>query len=245
VSQVVKNTLHVTVSGVAATWYFLYPQGNVKNPTSSSFKRAATTSFGSICLGSLILSLIRALRMVVNIAANQPGNPRNGAAAAARACAYCIAQCFLSILDRVVEYVNKYAFAQVAIYGKSFCEAAKATWDLFKVRGFDALINDSVIGIALGFACLMGGLTSAALCSLLSYAVFTSAGEWWVWGLIGFVFGFAMTMLATEVVESAVVALFVCVCEDPATLQRTKPDVYNKLVPMIQSRYPSINMVAF
>ena len=110
------------------------------------------------------------------------------------------------------------------------------------MRGFDALINDSVIGIALGFACLMGGLTSAAACSLLSYSVFTAAGSWLVWGLIGFLFGFAMTMLATEVVESAVVALFVCLCEDPAALQRSKPDVYARLVPAIQSRYPSINM---
>jgi hypothetical protein len=246
-----------------------------------------TTSFGSICLGSLILSVIRALRVVVNVAANQPGNEGNGGAAAARACAFCIAQCCLSILDRVVEYVNKvsikqqqqqqqqalsachlarlrlcspddrpavslcaaavvqYAFAQVAIYGKSFCEGAQATWELFKVRGFDAVINDSVIGIALGFACLMGGLTSAAACSLLAHTVFTSAGPWWAWGLIGFIFGFAMTMLATEVVESAVVALFVCLCEDPAALQRSKPEVYARLVPAIQSRYPAVNMAGF
>ena len=130
VSQVIKNTLHVTVSGVAATWYYLYPHGDYHSPTASSMKRALTTSFGSICLGSLVLSVVRALRVTVNMMANQPGNVRNGGAAAVRAVCYCLAQCLLSILDRVVEYVNAYAFAYVALYGKSYCEAASAVWEV-------------------------------------------------------------------------------------------------------------------
>ena len=116
-SQVVRNTLHVTVSGVASTWYFLYPQGDTRNPTASSMKRALTTSFGSICLGSLVLSVVRAMRMVVNMMAQQPGNVRNGGAAAVRAVCYCLAQCLLSILDRVVEFINAYAYAYVAMSG--------------------------------------------------------------------------------------------------------------------------------
>ena len=245
-SQVVKNTLHVTVSGVASTWYFLYPSGSWANPTLSSMKRALTTSFGSICLGSLILSVVRAMRVTVNLMAQRPGNPRNGGAAAVQAVCYCLAQCFLSILDRVVEFVNQFAFAQVAIYGKSYCQAAQATWELFKVRGFDALLNDSVIGIVLGFACLMAGLTSAAACAVLSHTMFSAAaGSWLVWAVIGFVVGFAMTMIATEVVDSAVTALFVCLAEAPDVLQRTKPDEYQRLVPVIQNSYPQINFVAF
>ena len=130
-------------------------------------------------------------------------------------------------------------------YGVSYCEAAGSVWELLKARGFDMLINDSLIGIALGFACLMGGLSSAAVCGVMSHVLFTSSGVWWVWALIGFVMGFAMTMVATEVVDSAVTALFVCLADDPAALQRTKPDEYAKLVPAIQARYPAISFVAF
>ena len=139
----------------------------------------------------------------------------------------------------------QYAFAQVAIYGKSYCKAAQATWELFKVRGFDALINDSLVGVALGFACLMGGLTGAAVSGALSTLVFeTAAGSWVVWAVIGFLFGFICTMLAVEVVESAVTTLFVCLAEDPAALQRTKPEMYAQLVPAIQQRYPRVHMGA-
>jgi hypothetical protein len=88
------------------------------------------------------------------------------------------------------------------------------------VRGFDALLNDSIIGTVLGFASFMGGLTSAAACAVLSHVVFSAAGPWWVWAIVGFVVGFAMTMIATEVVDSAVISLFVCLAEAPDIQQQ-------------------------
>lgn len=53
--EVIKNVVHVTASGLMATWYFLSGVGMPRNPTSLAFKRATTTSFGSICLGSLLV----------------------------------------------------------------------------------------------------------------------------------------------------------------------------------------------
>ena len=46
------------------------------------------------------------MRVTVNLMAQRPGNPRNGGAAAVQAVCYCLAQCFLSILERVVQFVN-------------------------------------------------------------------------------------------------------------------------------------------
>ncbi|CAG8601833.1 10331_t:CDS:2, partial [Dentiscutata heterogama] len=66
-SQVVKTIVHVTASGVYATYYFLEgtPQGTGTTPTLSSFKRATTTSIGSICFGSLIIALLNTARAVL------------------------------------------------------------------------------------------------------------------------------------------------------------------------------------
>jgi hypothetical protein len=46
----------------------------------------------------------------------------------------------------LVEWFNKYAYIEIALYGKSYLPAAKDTWNLMKDRGIDALINDSLVG---------------------------------------------------------------------------------------------------
>merc|ERR1739848_703150 len=118
-TQVLKNITHVTVSGAVATWYFL--SANMpRNPTLSSFKRAVTYSLGSICFGSLLVAIIKTMRALLNSARRQG---RDNIVA-------CIAACLLSCIERLVEYINLYAFSYVATYGMSYCEAARAVWNL-------------------------------------------------------------------------------------------------------------------
>lgn len=69
-SQVIANIVHVTISGLFATYYFLMgsEQGMTKSPTVESFKRACTTSIGSICFGSLVIAIIQTLRTIAQLA---------------------------------------------------------------------------------------------------------------------------------------------------------------------------------
>jgi len=75
------------------------------NPSIGAFKRSVTTSFGSICLGSLLVAFLRALRQLI---ASTRGRDNFVAA---------IADCIIGILDNLMTYFNHYAFTQVAIYG--------------------------------------------------------------------------------------------------------------------------------
>jgi len=64
-TTVIKNVVHVTGAGVFASWYFLHGTVGVPpNPTLGSLKRATTTSFGSICFGSLIVAALQTLQAV-------------------------------------------------------------------------------------------------------------------------------------------------------------------------------------
>ncbi len=99
----------------------------------------------------------------------------------ARACAECIIGC----IESIVEYFNIYAFTQVAIYGKTYCEAAKATMQLLKSRGIDAIINDDLIGGVLTFGALIGGALVALEGGILAHFVFKTTG-WVFFVLVGF-----------------------------------------------------------
>ena len=60
----------------------------------------------------------------------------------------------MGCLQSLMEYFNRWAYVYVGIYGYNFTKAGKAVFELFKQRGFDAIINDDLIGNVLGFAAL-------------------------------------------------------------------------------------------
>lgn len=59
--QVLQNVLTCSAAGVVATWWY---QPQAKGATLGSLYRSLTTSFGSICFGSLIVAVLQALRSV-------------------------------------------------------------------------------------------------------------------------------------------------------------------------------------
>lgn len=110
--------------------------------------------------------------------------------------------CIIALLQWAVEFVNRYAFSHIALYGKAYFAAAKDTWtyvspllsysryifgfsvhrvseltkiprcSMIKDRGIDALVNECLIGPVLS----MGAMFVAFACALLSflYLMFTN-----------------------------------------------------------------------
>ena len=221
--QVNQNISHTTTCGVAATWYFSSEINY--NPTPRAFKRTMTTSFGSVCLGSLLVAILEALRAMIK-------NAQNGKNEMLK----CIALCLLNCIERMVRYFNKYAYAQCAIYGTSFITSAKRTLDLFSSRGILALINDDLTGLAIFAGALIGGVVTAAIGYGVGFVFYHNDNDDDVrigvpigLAVYGFFIGLVLCQTVLYVVHSAIVCLFVCYCEDPATLQRNRPEEYNRI----------------
>jgi len=215
-SQVVKNTVHVTAAGMVATWYFM--KGAMPaNPTLKSFGRAMTTSFGSICLGSLLVALLQTLRAIFR-------GMRNGR----NQFLICIIDCILGMLENLLRYFNLYAFTQVAVYGKTYCQAAKDTWNLIHTHGYEAIVNDNLISNVLTMGALLGAIVCAFVGGLVGSAI---AQDWWVaCAVIGFIIGFLMLVVVMEVIQSSVCSIFVCFAMDSVALSRNDPILYQKFM---------------
>eukprot|EP01102_Stenamoeba_stenopodia_P020835 TRINITY_DN8261_c0_g1_i1.p1 TRINITY_DN8261_c0_g1~~TRINITY_DN8261_c0_g1_i1.p1 ORF type:complete len:497 (-),score=103.56 TRINITY_DN8261_c0_g1_i1:91-1581(-) len=209
-TQVIKNVVHVTASGVFASWYFL-ANNMPHNPTLASLKRAVTTSFGSVCLGSLLVALIKTAKALLS---------RRGGLLGA------ILSCLLSIIDQLLQYFNRYAFAQVAIYGKTFCQSAKSTWNMFMEHGFEAIINDDITGMVLTTGCVVCGLFTALVGGLIGDAMYGSSGT--LVAVVGFFIGFSIALLVMEVIDAGVATIFVCFVEEPERLRESNPHFYQK-----------------
>jgi len=209
--QVFINVSHTTTCGVAATWFFYKePPPNV---TSNSLKRTLTTSFGSVCFGSLIIAIIQALRAMVRMRGRHP-------------CAI-ICALILCICERLIKFFTEFAFAYVAIYGQSFYVSAKMTFELLERRGWWAIINSAVINIAI----FGGSLISGGVVCLIGFLIGLgySSGTRAVLAVLGFLIGYFMAFVMLKPVKSAVVALFVCYAEDPEALKQNHLDEYTRL----------------
>lgn len=154
ISEWLKNTIHTTISGVYGSWYFCsrnFPKG----ATRGAARRSLTYSFGSISFGSLIVAIINMLRQICSIARSQEGQDGN----IVGYIFFCILSCLIGLLDWAVQFLNRYAFSHIALYGKSYIQAAKDTWTMIKDRGIDALVNECLIGPVLS----MGASVSVSI----------------------------------------------------------------------------------
>jgi len=218
-AQVSMNVSHTTTCGVAATWYFS-SETKLDNPSRKAFKRTMTTSFGSVAFGSLLVAIIQAMKAMLK-------NEKDGGGVGA-----CIAYCLLRCLERMIQYFNKYAFCQCAIYGVDYLTAGKRTWALFERELMTALINDDLSGLALTCGCILGAVASGGAALLVAMSMYTNDDDTlyhWMLAIIGFFLGYCVVAVILKVVASGVVALFVCFAEDPAALYQNRPEAYSRL----------------
>eukprot|EP01083_Nonionella_stella_P221724 791871_1 len=161
-----------------------------------------TTSFGSVCLGSLLVAILQAIRAMLRSVRD-------------RNIIGFIAMCLLNCIEWAIRYFNKYAFAQCAIYGTSYIESAKATWSLFTSRGIFAIINDDLTGLTISAGAVIGGVVSAGVATGIAYTFYGAKEELIIAAIGGFFVGYILCAVILMVLASSVVALFVCYAEDP------------------------------
>ncbi|KAJ4487395.1 plasma-membrane choline transporter-domain-containing protein [Lentinula edodes] len=239
-SQVVANVALATLAGGPyGAWYYFGPRemGEMPNhPTLSAFGRASTLSLGSIAFGSLIVTLLELLKMILRAAqnsANQDGHP-------VEACLACCAACFVGCIESAVEYFNRYAYIEIALYGKSYIGASKDTWRLFKDRGIDALVNDSLVGMTLTWGAYVVGMLSSLFAYLylrITDPSYNSGGQYTAPVILfAFLIGLMCSLTLSSAIEAGVSTIFVGLGEDPQVLSIRAPALFG----MIAETYPHV-----
>lgn len=218
--QVIKNVVHVTVAGTVGTWWFIPSDAKscCSRGVRDSFFRSVTTSFGSICFGSLLVAIIEALKnMVRNLRNSEDGG----------GVLLCLAECLLSCLQDILEYFNLWAFVFVGLYGYTYLEAGKNVLNLFKTRGWTTIITDNLANGVLGMMAAGVGLITGLVAMAIAH------GQGMVFGdelgakaaafFIGFIIGMVLTSTLFTLVSSAVNTVIVCYAEGPREFEVNHP----------------------
>ncbi|KAH0671791.1 hypothetical protein KY290_026472 [Solanum tuberosum] len=225
---VLCNIIHVIVSGMV---FLVLIHGDRQatsmppKPLKKSLRYAVTTSFGSICYGSLFTAAIRTLRWKIRGVRSKIGKNE---------CLLCCVDFLFHLVETLVRFFNKYAYVQIAVYGKNFNRSARDAWELFQSTGVEALIAYDCSGAVIFMGTVVSGLVAG-----------TCAGIWtrikhpdrvMMVGSTSMLMGMILVGLATVVVESAVTSIYICYAEDPVLIQRWDAEFFNKMSEMLHQR---------
>lgn len=199
----------------ASTFYFNSSKENWgTGDLSRAFSWAWIHNFGSIAFGSLIIAVVWTLKMLVYYIAKK-AEKTTGDNQVVKSI-ICMAQCYLSYLEEVVEYMNKAAYAYMAISGKGFCKSA--------INGLLLQFNH---GAAFAFANLLAqmfmllgkfGLTVLNVVITYYYIKYTTEIEDFVtpYGPLFIVAlsSFLLVSIFLGMFDESVIAMMTCLCAD-------------------------------
>ncbi|CAB9508728.1 Protein PNS1 [Seminavis robusta] len=233
--QVIKNILVVTVAGTVGTWWFAPDEANAfcSVAITDSLSRASTYSFGSICLGSLLMAIIQVLNHMIH---NARRNQRDSMLLA-------VLECLANLLERIAEYFNKYACIYVGLYGYDYVTAGKRVLELFRERGWDTIINDQLVYRVLTLmSFVVGGLTGIA-----GMIIASMAPSWMeAFGddrysaafLLPFLIGTGVAHVVLGIIASATDTVLVCFAESPNEFQSNYPQLSQEMLTAWRQIYP-------
>jgi len=205
--RAMNGMIHLTISGGVSSWYY---NDYTSSSSFMSITRANIGAFGSVCLGSLILTVLQPFRFYY--------------------CGY-----IMCGLQSRLEKYNKYAFVQLATTGKTYMQSCEDTDAIMKSSQMNHVLNQSVIGTAMWFSSILCGVITGAASIIIMGVYFESFNAtlfWYIYIVFAqsaFMFGFGFCWMALSVVDAAASSIFVHFATQPDALEQHHPFLYELL----------------
>jgi hypothetical protein len=214
-TAVIGNVYVVVCGSTLAKVYFSHEEN-----MAASVKNAMTYSFGSICLGALLIAIVQTLQFIceyLESAAREDGN------VVGMILAGCLS-CFMDILEWLVQIFNKYTMAIVSIYHMSFENSGYEACSLIYENGMQVLTQDVMTGFVSFIGMLLvGGSTFVIGWKFLLPDPTPTKNIYGV--VIGTVLAVLLWSILMYAVDSLITTLLVCYCEDPEPMANLSKEI--------------------
>uniref|UniRef100_A0A3Q3IGS7 Choline transporter-like protein n=1 Tax=Monopterus albus TaxID=43700 RepID=A0A3Q3IGS7_MONAL len=157
----------MTLAGAFASYYwaFVKPDDMPTCPLFSSLGRSLRYHTGTLAFGSLILSIIQIIRVLLEYLDHKLKVAQNKFAKFLLCCLKCCFWC----LEKFVKFLNRNAYIMVAIYGKNFCTSARDAFFLLMRN----MIRVAVLDKVTDFLLFLGKLLIVGLVGVFAFFFFS------------------------------------------------------------------------
>ncbi|KAM6914223.1 choline transporter-like protein 2 isoform 2-T2 [Lycodopsis pacificus] len=209
----------MTLAGAFASYYWAVNKSDDMPafPVFSALGRSLRYHTGTLAFGSLILSIIQIIRVLLEYLDHKLKGAHNKFTKFLLCCLKCCFWC----LEKCIKFLNRNAYIMVAIYGKNFCTAARDAF-LLLMRN---MIRVAVLDKVTDFLLFLGKLLIVGLVGIFAFFFFSGRVKafedtaphlhyYWVPILTVVVGSYLIAHGFFSVYAMCVDTLFLCFCED-------------------------------
>ena len=214
ITAIIEAYSQFVYASSACIWYFTFDKGTENHPIAKSFHRGFRYHFGSLVFGATIIAIIRFLMFFVELVKKKLEKSAGKTQGKCYKCMFTCVQCCLGCCAKIMEFVNKHAYIQIALKGDSFCTSA--------FEGFGLIIRNlgrfSMLALIGGIFSLLGTLFITVGSCIIGYFLITEVHYFSddlnscvlpvvAFGIVGFVMG-RVTMSIFSVSGDALIHSF-------------------------------------
>jgi hypothetical protein len=211
-----------------------------------------TKSFGSVCLGSLVVPPLDVLHFfLLFICPQSSTKPRSISLTATDHSSHDVGSIMgdksvksdvspasfqpqmTSPLDGIMTYFNDFGFTYVGIYRKSFISSSEKATEIFKARGWSGVVADRLIPYILRIICYLitfgSGFFGLVVEEYDGYSFTNFRKPTSTAFIIGCFVGYVLSSVCLKVVESTVSTVLVCFSVAPYAFKYHHPMLSNEM----------------
>jgi len=257
--NVFTGIIQAVVAGSIGNWWYDPDSVNAccSNATRTPVIRALTSSFGSICFGSLFVQPIQLFKIVMAVFcfsapqnARQYKKSRSGSKSSNKEqgkkrrdrqapepvsgspCAR-MRRHSLRALDSLCKIFNHWAFVYIGLYNYNFWDSGKKATTLFNTRGWSGIVSNGVVRNVLFMTSVVIGLCTGLFGLIVEEFdgyEFTSFNQPTATAfVIGSLIGCALSGVMLSVLGSATNAVLVCFAAGNVEFSRIHPELSNEM----------------
>ena len=169
ITAIIEAYSQFVYASSACIWYFNFEKGTENHPIAKSFYRGFRYHFGSLVFGATIIAIIRFIMFFIEVIKKKLEKSVGKNQSKCFKCIFCCIQCCLGCCNKIMEFINKHAYIQIALKGDSFCTAA--------FEGFGLIIRNlgrfSMLALIGGMFSLIGTLFITVGSCIIGYFLIT------------------------------------------------------------------------
>ncbi|KAG9471844.1 hypothetical protein GDO78_022613, partial [Eleutherodactylus coqui] len=141
------------LAGAFASYYWAFhkPKDIPYFPISAAFIRTLRYHTGSLAFGSLILTIVQMIRIILEYLDHKLKGAQNPCTRFLLCCLKCCFWC----LEKFIKFLNRNAYIMIAVYGKNFCVSAKNAFKLLMRNIVRVVVLDKVTDLLIFFGKLI------------------------------------------------------------------------------------------